>query len=174
MKRLLFLSIIIFLSTSSVLKAQRTTEEDEQRVRVEVRDREREKEAKAYAFFNSTGDETPRFISVTSSGSSSQLSLAKTFTGETKKNEGSFTVDESIRQINFMIQGKVRTGSITIKLMLPKGDVIKDITIDESADITFSQNIRISEDENKYTGKWSYTIEAVKAEGNYRMSINTK
>jgi hypothetical protein len=114
-----------------------------------------------YVFFNQSGN------------TSSQLSLSKTFEADSKKNEGTFNVDESIKNINVMVNGSVKTGKIIITLMLPDGKALKEITIDESADIQFNQNIRIAKDETKYFGKWTYIVEPVKATGKYRLSLNT-
>lgn len=113
------------------------------------------------------------YVINTSGGSSSQLSLSKTFNGESKKNEGSFDVDKSVRNINLSLSGKVKTGSIKIKITLSNGDLIKELSIDESADIQYNQNIKIADDEDKYYGKWNYSVESVKAEGTYHLSLNT-
>jgi len=114
------------------------------------------------------------YVMSTSGSSSSQLSLSKTFEGESKKNEGSFEVDETVRNISLTLSGAVRTGEIKIKITMSNEDVIKEMSIDESADILFTQTIKIAEDVKKYYGKWSYTIESVKAEGNYKLMIHTR
>lgn len=105
--------------------------------------------------------------------SSSQLSMSKEFTGESARNEGSFDVDKDVRNITVMLSGGVKSGKIKIIITLPNGTVMKELAIDESADIQYNQNIRISEEEPKYFGKWKYSIESIKAEGKYRLSINS-
>jgi hypothetical protein len=130
--------------------------------------RERERYSTSYSF----GDGI--YVMSNSGNSSSQLSLSKSFEGESKKNEGSFDVDETVRNITLTLSGEVETGEIKIKLILSNGDIIKELTIDESADIRFNQSIKINEKEKKYYGKWRYTVEAVNAEGEYRLSIGTK
>jgi hypothetical protein len=104
---------------------------------------------------------------------SSQLMLSKTYEGTDAENTGEFHIEESVRQIKISIDGVVKEGSIKIKLLLPGGETFKDLTIDESADIRYSQSLGISEEEKKYYGKWKYIIKASKAKGNYRMSIST-
>ncbi len=108
------------------------------------------------------------------SGQSSQLSLSKSFNGESVKNEGSFDVDENVSFINFSIHGKVSEGKIKITVELPGGEELKEMTIDNSADIQFSQVIHPKQGTKKYGGKWTYEIESVKAVGNYRLSLQTK
>jgi len=104
---------------------------------------------------------------------SSQLMLSKSYDGKDAENTGVFQIEEPVRQIRFSIDGSVKEGKIIIKLLLPGGEVFKELTIDESADIRFSQSITVPEEKNKYTGNWKYVIKAVKARGNYRLSINT-
>jgi len=104
---------------------------------------------------------------------SSQLMLSKNYEGTDAENSGEFQIEEAVRQIRISIDGAVKEGSIKIKLFLPGGETFKDMTIDESADIKYSQSIGISEEEKKYEGKWKYVIKASKAKGSYRMSINT-
>ena len=65
-------------------------------------------------------------------------------------------------------------GEIKIKISLSNGDVFKELTIDESADIQFNQNITIKDDEEKYFGKWKYIVESVSAKGSYRLMISTR
>lgn len=107
-------------------------------------------------------------------GQSSQLSLSKSFNGESTKNEGTFEVDDKVSYINFTISGSVKEGRIKINITLPDGEKLKEMTIDNTADIQFNQMIRPRAEEKKYSGKWTYEIEAVKAVGNYRLSLQTK
>jgi hypothetical protein len=113
------------------------------------------------------------FFSGANTGQSSQLSLSKSFSGESTKNEGTFEVDENVGYINFSVNGSVKEGRININIVLPNGEKMKEITIDNTADIQFNQMIRPRSEEKKYSGKWSYEIEAVKAVGNYRLSLQT-
>jgi ATPase subunit of ABC transporter with duplicated ATPase domains len=115
-----------------------------------------------------------RYFFSPSGTSSSQFSISKTFSGETKKSDGTFEVDESIRYLSLSLSGKVKSGSITIILLLPGGEEYRRLTIDDSADIQFSQNLIISEDEKKYYGNWKYIIDAKNAEGTYRLNLNTR
>jgi len=119
----------------------------------------------------STGDV---FIMSSSGSSSSQLSLSKTFDGQSSENEGTFDVDESVRHISLSFSGRVKEGEIEIIITLPDGDELKDITIDTSADIRFTQSIKIAEDEDRYYGQWEYSVESDEAVGNYQLSIQTR
>ena len=114
------------------------------------------------------------FFTSPNSGQSSQLSLSKSFDGESTKNEGSFDVDENVSYINFTVNGSVKEGKIRINIHLPGGEALKEMTIDNTADIQYTQMIRPKQEDKKYGGKWTYKIEADKAVGHYQLSIQTK
>lgn len=103
-----------------------------------------------------------------------QLTIRKNFRGTTNTSKGKFDVDSGVRRLRCMINGSVRTGEISITVEYPNGKTFKELTINSSADINFSQSISIEEgEENKYVGSWSYTIKAENAEGNYLLQIST-
>jgi hypothetical protein len=105
---------------------------------------------------------------------STQLMLSKHFSGETVSKSGNFTVDEGIRTLRISIQGSIRNdGSITITLYTPDDDLFKELEIDNSADVHWSQVFTIREEGDEYTGEWTYEIEADEAEGQYNLSITT-
>jgi len=106
--------------------------------------------------------------------SQSQLTLRKSFNGVTGRSNGEFDVEESVRHFRCVISGSVRTGEIQVILKYPDGKFFKDLTINTSADINYSQSISIKDgDEKKYIGSWRYEIKADEAEGNYMMQIMT-
>jgi hypothetical protein len=103
-----------------------------------------------------------------------QLTIRKNFRGTTNTSKGKFDVDPGVRRLRCMINGSVRTGEINITVEYPNGKTFKELTINSSADINFSQSISIEEDQkDKYVGSWSYTIKAENAEGNYLLQIST-
>ena len=107
-------------------------------------------------------------------GSRSQLTLRKNFDGTTDTSKGEFDVDEGIRNFRCMINGSVHSGEIHILLEYPDGKVFKELTINPSADINFSQSVSVKEgEESRYTGSWTYVIKANKAEGSYMLQIAT-
>ena len=98
--------------------------------------------------------------------SQSQLTLRKSFRGTTNTSKGEFEVEPGIRHF--------RSGEILIGVEYPDGKTFKELVINSSADINFSQSISIKEgEEKKYTGSWSYVVKADKAEGNYMLQIMT-
>ena len=104
----------------------------------------------------------------------SQLTLRKTFRETTSSSGGEFDVESGISHFRCMINGSVRSGEIFIAIEYPDGKTFKELIINASADINFSQSISIKEgEEKKYIGNWSYVIKADKAEGDYMVQIQT-
>ena len=119
-------------------------------------------------------DEGSYFIQSFGQESQSQLTLRNSFNGETLTSTGEFDVDENTSHMRFTVNGKVRHGEISIKVLYPGGKVFKDLTINSSAQITFSQSLTIKEEEKKkYVGVWKYEVKTKTAEGNYMLSIMT-
>ena len=108
-------------------------------------------------------------------GSQTQLTLRNSFRGGSDSSTGTFDVEEGVKRIRCMISGKVKSGEIKITIKYPGGKTFKDMTINSSAEVTFSQTVNIKEgkEASKYVGSWEYSIEAAKAEGNYMMQIST-
>jgi hypothetical protein len=105
---------------------------------------------------------------------STQLMLSKHFNGESVSKSGNFSVDGGIRTLRISIQGSIRNdGSITITLYTPDDELFKELEIDNSADVHWSQVFTIKEESGEYTGEWTYEIEADEAEGQYNLSITT-
>ncbi len=129
----------------------------------------------ARVYSRSSGfDEPSYFIYSGSQENQSQLTIRNSFDGETDSAEGEFDVDESTSHIRCTINGKAKSGKITVKILYPGGKVFKDLSITSSAQISFSQSLTIQEEEkNKYIGAWKYKITADKAEGSYTLSFMT-
>lgn len=119
-------------------------------------------------------DEGAYFIQSFGKESQTQLTLRNSFNGETLSSDGEFNVDESTTHLRFTANGKVRHGEISIKVYYPGGKVFKDLSINSSAQITFSQSLTIKEEEKKkYVGTWKYEVKTKTAEGSYSLSIMT-
>lgn len=129
----------------------------------------------ARVYSRSSGfDEPSYFIYSGSQENQSQLTIRNSFDGETDSSEGEFDVNESTTHIRCTINGKAKSGKITVKILYPGGKVFKDLSITSSAQISFSQSLTIQEEEkNKYIGAWKYKVTADKAEGSYTLSFMT-
>ena len=116
------------------------------------------------------------FVWVTGWGSgehNSRLMLSKRYNGQSVDKQGTFEVEDKITKLKLSIEGQVNSGSITVALILPDGKPYKSLTMDDSADISWSESLNIKEGENKYYGTWKYRISTKVADGSYNLSINS-
>ncbi len=118
------------------------------------------------------------YIPPSSSNKSSTLTLRKTL----KKQTGvsgipfKFEVDEKVTSIRFTVSGSVnnKDGFIKIDITSPDKKEYKSFFIRNTADITWTQTLRITnENKKKYVGKWGIAIAAHEAEGDYNVTITT-
>jgi hypothetical protein len=116
------------------------------------------------------------YVYVTGWGSgerNSSLMLSKRYNGQSIDKQGTFEVDDDIRKLKISIDGEVASGSITVSLVLPDGKSYKSLTMDDTADIHWSESLTIKDGEKKYYGTWKYRISTKQADGSYHLSINT-
>jgi hypothetical protein len=104
---------------------------------------------------------------------SSKLSLHKEFNGDTKETEGQFSIEKGVKRIKIDVEGMVEYGVIKITLMLPSGKVYTDLSIDDSADMSWSTAFSVDESNPDYFGTWKYQVKATEAEGEYFLAITT-
>ena len=129
-----------------------------------------------WVYPSSTGfeDESSVYFISEDQGNQSKLTIRNTFDGNSTSSKGEFDVDESTRHIRFRMNGMVRSGEISIKVVYPDGKVFKELTMISPTDISFTQSITINEKEmKKYVGSWQYEVSADKAEGSYSLSFMT-
>ena len=144
-----------------------------QAAEAEAQVRERERDWDRQRVFV-TGQEESPFVFSYGSANQTQLTLRNTFRGGSDESKGEFEVSKETRRIRCMINGRVQSGAIEIKINYPDGKVFKELTINSSAEISFTQSMNIKEgQESKYVGSWKYQVVADKAEGNYLLQIST-
>ncbi len=131
--------------------------------------------ARVYSYSSGSSDEKPYVFFSGGQESQSQLIIRNSYRGTSDTSKGEFDVNESTTHIRCMINGKVRSGKITIKVLYPGGKVFKNLSITSSAEISFTQSLSIKEEEKKkYIGSWNYEVTADKAEGSYMLSFMTQ
>ncbi|MCL3778979.1 hypothetical protein EMN47_01120 [Prolixibacteraceae bacterium JC049] len=110
---------------------------------------------------------------------SSSLSLSKSFSGESKTSSTTFTVEKEARKIKLSLNGRCSYGEIILEIMLPNGTLLKKVTINDTADVSWTQTILLkskdksTKDMNKYIGEWKLKISTNKAKGNYHLGLST-
>jgi hypothetical protein len=170
------LGVFIFIDTSILAQSTGTAKED---VEIAVR-RAEHAQQEAIARERSRARATSRaredYVYVTNYGSNehnSRLTLSKHYNGQSIDKQGTFEVQDKITKLKLSIEGHVNSGSIKVSLILPDGKIYKSLTMDDSADIQWSESLNIKEDVTKYFGTWKYRITTKVADGSYHMSINT-
>jgi hypothetical protein len=121
----------------------------------------------------SVGDYGFAYTTGSSSEKNSKLSLSKRYNGQSADKTGTFQIEGGVKKIRLSISGSVAVGKINLELYMPGKKELKKLTIDDSADISWSQSINVPEGDTKYYGEWTYVIKAVSVEGKYNMSIST-
>lgn len=171
------LGVFIFLDTS--ILAQSTgviVKEDDEIVLRKAEMEHQEAITREMSRARSLSREREDYIYVSGYGSgehNSRLMLSKRYDGQSIDKQGTFNIEDKITKLKLSIEGRVESGSIKISLILPDGKPFKSLTVDDSADIRWSESLSIKEGETKYFGTWKYRITTKVADGHYQMSINT-
>jgi hypothetical protein len=83
-------------------------------------------------------------------------------------------VEQTAKNVVMSVNGDCKAGDIRIKIILPNGKTYSDVVIDEFGNLNWRKSFQISEDENKdKTGEWKFKIDANKATGFFRISLQT-
>lgn len=86
----------------------------------------------------------------------------------------SFDVEKTASTVVMTVMGDCKSGQIRVKILMPGGKVYSDIVIDEFGNLNWRKSFSISEDENKdKAGEWKFRIEAEKATGFFKISLQT-
>jgi membrane-associated HD superfamily phosphohydrolase len=84
-----------------------------------------------------------------------------------------FDVDLSSTVV-MSVNGECNAGEIRIKIVMPNGKVYSDIMIDEFGNLNWRKSFPVTEEENKdKAGAWKLQINASKATGFFRISLQT-
>jgi hypothetical protein len=103
----------------------------------------------------------------------SELMLSKKFTGESLETSKVFNIDAGASSMEIMLSGSTKSGKIAIRLIMPNGDDLKVIEIDEASDVRWSKTFDLTNKSETYSGKWKLIINTERAEGSYRLQIST-
>ena len=170
------LGVFIFIDTSILAQSTGTAKEETEIAVREAEHAHQELIAREKSRARAASRAREDYVYVTSYGSNehnSRLMLSKRYNGQSIDKQGTFEIDDEIRKLKLSIEGEVNSGSIKISLILPDGKPYKSLTMDDSADIHWSESLNIKEGETKYYGTWKYRITTKVADGSYHLSINT-
>lgn len=85
-----------------------------------------------------------------------------------------FDVEPTVNTVVMAVNGDCKSGEIRIKIVMPGGKTYSDILIDEFGNLNWRKSFTISEEENKdKAGAWKFQINASKATGYFKISLQT-
>ncbi len=88
--------------------------------------------------------------------------------------EYEMNVESSAKKVSMSVMGDCKSGVIKIGIYMPGGRKYSDIILDESGNLNWRKSFDISEGDNKdKTGDWKFKIDATKATGYFRISLET-
>jgi len=100
--------------------------------------------------------------------------LSKSLKENSYSGDYSFDVDRTAKNVVMAVNGDCKAGNIRIKIILPNGKTYSDVVIDEFGNLNWRKSFTISGEENKdKTGEWKFKIDADKATGFFRISLQT-
>lgn len=86
----------------------------------------------------------------------------------------SFDVEKTVGTVVMTVMGDCKAGDIRVKILMPGGKTYSDIVIDEFGNLNWRKTFTISEEENKEkAGEWIFKIDAAKATGYFKISLQT-
>jgi hypothetical protein len=86
----------------------------------------------------------------------------------------SFDVEKTVKTVVMSVLGDCKSGEIRVKIVMPGGKTYSDILIDEFGNLNWRKSFTISDEENKdKAGEWLFKIDATKATGSFKISLQT-
>lgn len=83
-------------------------------------------------------------------------------------------IESTVNSVVMSVIGDCKDGEIRIKIIMPNNKVYSDVLIDESGNLNWRKSFTISETENKdKAGAWKFEIDASKASGYFKISLQT-
>ncbi len=85
-----------------------------------------------------------------------------------------FDVESTKKTVIMAVNGDCKSGEIRIKIVMPNGKTYSDIIIDEFGNLNWRKSFNISEEENRdKAGTWKFQVNASKATGYFKISLQT-
>ena len=123
-------------------------------------------------FYNQFGQ---AYNSVWSNRENSSLSISKALSDVTFATDFTYEVKEGNFTISFDVNGTLGAGELKIIMKKPDGKSFQEITMSSLADVNWNQTFRWEEDDqDEFLGKWTISIKADKAKGNYSVRVNSR
>lgn len=101
------------------------------------------------------------------------LSINKILADESSSADFNYEVKEGASGLSVLVNGAIDSGKVKILIRRPDGEVYNEYTLSPLANVNWKQSIRFEDqEESEYLGKWTVSVTAEKAKGNYSVQIN--
>ena len=106
------------------------------------------------------------------SGNQDNLSINKTLTEESSSADFNYEVKKGASGMSVHVNGAIDSGTVKITVKRPDGEVYNEYTLSSLASVNWKQTINFEDlKETEYLGKWTVTVTAEKARGNYSVQL---
>jgi len=123
-------------------------------------------------FFFTPGLEGFNWTSHSGDNERTSWDFTKSIKEKSFSNEYIFDVDPTSSTVVMTVNGDCKAGEIRIKIVMPNGKTYSDIVIDEFGNLNWRKSFTVSEEENKdKVGKWKFKVDANKASGIFKISL---
>lgn len=101
------------------------------------------------------------------------LSINKELTDETSTADFNYEVREGAGGMSVIVNGAIDSGKVTITIKRPDGELYNEYILSPLANVKWNQTLKFEDQkESEYLGKWTVTVAAENARGNYSVLIN--
>jgi hypothetical protein len=105
--------------------------------------------------------------------SQDNLSINKDLTDESSTADFNYEVKEGAKGMSLRVNGTIDSGKVVVTIKRPDGELFNEYTLSSLANVNWRQNLKFEDQkESEYLGKWTVTISAEKAKGNYSVQIS--
>lgn len=100
------------------------------------------------------------------------LNINKDLTDETSAADFNYEVKKGAAGMSVAINGSIDSGKVTIVIKRPDGKVFNEYTLSSLANVNWRQSLKFEDQEEaEYLGKWTVTVTAENAKGNYSVRL---
>jgi hypothetical protein len=109
------------------------------------------------------------------SGNQDNLSINKELTDETSTADFNYEVKKGATGMSVGIKGSIDTGKVVIVIKRPDGKVFNEYTLSSLANVNWRQSLKFEDlEESEYLGKWTVTVTAENAKGDYSVRLGER
>ena len=104
----------------------------------------------------------------------SMLSLSKDLEDVSITKDFYFDVKEGTTSIDMMVIGTLSSGDLTITVNKPDGELYQKFQVSPLADVDWTQSLKLEEEGESFTGKWTINLSGSGATGNYNLRFKAR